>query len=178
MQVVDSSQILLNDGHGHFTFFETLPPTLGPAGNAIVTTMKAADVNGDGSPDLVLGETRPDPSYAGTSIQVLINDGHGHFTVETATRLPEEPQTALWPFRVLVDDLDDDGHPDLTIEFANRTLVPKDATAIYLNRGGVFQRVDAPAEGPQPGDGGPVGWVNGDGPHALLSRPSEGLPTP
>ena len=26
----NASQVLLNDGHGHFTFFETLPPTMGP----------------------------------------------------------------------------------------------------------------------------------------------------
>ncbi len=168
-EVVDSSQVLLNDGHGRFTFFERLPPTIGPAGDGIVTTMKAADVNGDGSPDLVFGETLAHPSWAGTSVQVLINDGHGHFADETATRMPEEPQARRVPQRVLMDDLDDDGHPDLTIEFTNRTDVPKDPTAVYLNRGGVFRRVESPAEGPQPEDGGPVGWVNGDGPHALLS---------
>jgi hypothetical protein len=161
-----ASQILLNDGHGHFTFFETLPPTLGPPQNAFVIDMKAADVNGDGAPDLIFAETLNDPWYVGATIQVLMNDGHGRFTDETSTRFPVEPHAHRSPLRVLVDDVDGDGHPDVTIEFANSN---KDPTAVYLNRDGVFRRIAAPKEGPDPQDGGPVGWVNGDGPHALLS---------
>jgi hypothetical protein len=161
-----ASQILLNDGQGHLTFFETLPPTLGPPQNAFVIDMKAADVNGDGAPDLIFAETLNDPWYVGTTIQVLMNDGHGRFTDETAKRFPAEPHAHRSPIRVLVDDVDGDGRPDVTIEFANSD---KDPTAVYLNRDGVFRRILGPKEGPAPRDGGPVGWVNGDGPHALLS---------
>jgi hypothetical protein len=164
-----ASQVLLNDGQGHFTFFETLPPTLGPPENAFVIDMKAADVNGDGAPDLIFGETLNDPWYVGTTVQVLMNDGHGQFTDETSTRFPVEPHAKRWPQRVLVNDVDGDGRPDVTIEFANAGADPKDPTAVYLDRAGVFRRIRAPVEGPVPESGGPVGWVNGDGAHALLS---------
>src|SRR5439155_26945035 len=43
-ECVDRTQVLLNDGHGVFTFWETLPPSIGPSGNAFVIDMKAADV--------------------------------------------------------------------------------------------------------------------------------------
>src|SRR5262249_1561258 len=78
--IQDASQILLNDGHGRFTFFETLPPTIRPRDNAFVLDMKVADVNGDGSPDLIFAETLTDPWYQTSRIQILINDGQGHFT--------------------------------------------------------------------------------------------------
>jgi hypothetical protein len=98
-----------------------------------------------------------------------MNDGHGHFTDETATRMPEQVHSAKWPQRLLVEDVNDDGRPDLTVEFANAGDQPKDDTAVDLNRDGVFRRIAGPADGPDPAVGGPVGYVNGDGPHALLS---------
>lgn len=170
---VDSSQVLLNDGHGNFTFFETLPPSIGPPQNAFVIDMKAADVNGDGSQDLIFAESLNDPWYVGANVQVLINDGHGHFTDETAARLPDPPKAKSWPDRVLVNDLNDDGRPDLTIQYAPAGVVPQaDPTVVYLNENGVFKRVTPPEDGFGDG-GGPIAWVNGDGPHALLSVGSE-----
>src|SRR5438067_2686026 len=79
----NASQVLLNDGSGHFSFFGTLPPTTGPPNNGFVIDMKAADINGDGAVDLVFAETLNDPWYVGTNLQVLTNDGHGRFTDET-----------------------------------------------------------------------------------------------
>lgn len=173
----NASQVLLNDGRGRFTFYETLPPTIGPANNAFVIDMKAADVNGDGAIDLVFAETLNDPWYVGTNLQVLVNDGHGHFSDETATRLPEPPADAKsWPQRVLVEDVNDDGHPDLTVQFAARGVVPQaDPTAVWLNQGGIFRRISGPLDGFRPESGGPVGYVNGDGPHALFSVESKPL---
>jgi FG-GAP-like repeat len=165
----NSSRVLLNDGHGRFAYFATLPPTIGPPNNAFVIDMKPADVNGDGAIDLVFGETLNDPWYVGTSIQVLINDGHGHFADETATRFPDQPHATRWSQRVLVEDVDDDGRPDVTVQFAPVGSTSDDLTAVYLNRDGAFQRIQAPSDGFQPQDSGPVGYVNGDGPHALLS---------
>jgi hypothetical protein len=162
-----ASQVLLNDGSGHFNFFETLPPMLGPSGNVFVLDMKSADVNGDGSPDLIFAETLNDPWYQTSKIQILINDGHGHFTDETSTRMPDEPQTSYNPWRVLVDDVNDDGRPDLTVHFTGNG----DANApigVYLNEDGIFRPIQAPRVGYSRGYGG-IAWVNGDGPHALFS---------
>jgi hypothetical protein len=166
----NASQVLLNDGRGHFTFFTTLPPTIGPPNNAFVIDMKAADVNGDSATDLVFGETLNDPWYVGTNIQVLINDGHGHFGDETSARLQSPPtQAKSWPQRVLLDDVNDDGRPDLTIQYAPQGIVPTaDPTALYLNDGGVFRPVAPPKDGFGQGGGG-IGWVNGAGPHPLFS---------
>jgi hypothetical protein len=173
----NSSQVLLNDGHGHFTFSATLPPTIGPPNNAFVIDMKAADVNGDGAVDLVFAESLNDPWYIGTNLQVLIGDGHGHFTDDTTARLPQPPsQAKSWPDRVLLDDINDDGRPDLTVQFAPEGQVTEvDPTIVYVNENGVFRRIAAPADG-FGREGGGVGWVNGDGPHALFSvefRPLE-----
>lgn len=166
----NASQILLNDGQGHFRFFETLPPTIGPPNNAFVIDMKAADVNGDGAVDLVFAETLNDPWYVGTNLQVLVNDGQGHYSDETATRLPNPPAGAKsWPERVLLEDVNDDGRPDLTVAFAPAGAVPQaDPTAVYLNDNGVFRRITPPRDG-FGGAGGGIGYVNGDGPHALFS---------
>jgi hypothetical protein len=165
----NASRVLLNDGHGHFTYFETLPPTIGPPDNAFVIDMKSADVNGDGSPDLIFAETRNDPWYQSASIQILINGGHGHFTDETATRMPEQPKTDNYPQRILVDDVNDDGRPDLTVHFTTGNVPQTTPTALYLNEDGVFQQVDAPKDGFGEEGGGGIGYVNGDGAHALFS---------
>jgi len=168
-QGANASRVLLNDGHGHFSFFETLPPTIGPPNNAFVIDMKAADVNGDGAPDLIFAESLNDPWYVGTNIQILMNDGHGRFADETAARLPDPPQAKSWPERVLVEDVNDDGRPDLTVQYAPAGVVPQaDPTAVYLNQGGIFRPTTAPKDGYGP-KGGAIGYVNGDGPHALFS---------
>ena len=166
----NASQVLLNDGHGRFTFLTTLPPTTGPPNNAFVIDMKAADVNGDGKIDLVFADTLNDPFYIGTSIQVLINDGTGHFADETATRLQSPPtQAKSWPERVLLNDVNGDGRPDLTIQYAPQGIVVNaDPTALYLNDDGVFKPATPPKDG-YGSQGGGIGWVNGDGPPALFS---------
>lgn len=114
---------------------------------------------------------------------MLINDGHGHFADETSTRLLEPPtQAKSWPQRVLLEDVNDDGRPDLTVQFSPAGVVPEaDPTMVYLNTDGVFRRIVAPKDG-YASIGGGIGWVNGDGPHALFSvewlRPNmDRLPT-
>lgn len=163
----NASQVLLNDGHGRFTFFETLPPTSGPPGNAFVIDMKAADLNGDGAPDLVFGETLNDPWYIGTTVQVLMNDGAGRFSDQTGAWMPTQPDTKSWPDRLLTEDVNDDGRPDLTIQYASAGRSP---TPVWLNTGASFVPVTSPGDGDFNVAGlGPVGYINGEGTHALVS---------
>jgi hypothetical protein len=166
---VERSAVLLNDGNGYFHFFEWLPPKLyGP--NALVLSIASTDVNGDGAPDLLLAETQQDPYYIGSKIQVLINDGQGHFTDETATRFPDEPNAQSWPDRLVLEDLNGDGTADLFLQYAPPGIVPQaDPTPFWLNENGVFVRMQGPAQGSQPNSRGMVGFVNGDGPHAFFS---------
>jgi hypothetical protein len=163
----NASQVLLNDGHGRFTFFETLPATIGPPNNAFVIDMKAADINGDGAIDLVFGETLNDPWYIGTTIQVLLNDGHGGFADRTAVWMPKQPDTKSWADRLLTEDVNDDGRPDLTIQYASAGRSP---TPVWRNAGTSFVPIPPPRDGDFSTSGlGPVGYINGAGSHALVS---------
>lgn len=61
-----------------------------------------ADVNGDGRPDIIIGNGR------GHSNQLLINQGHGAFKEEADT-LPDDTSDTL---AIGVGDLNNDGFPD------------------------------------------------------------------
>lgn len=110
----------LNDGRGNFTdVTERLP------GRATSNTVVAADLNGDGFPDLVVANAGPD--------FVWMNDGTGHFADESAARLPGVDDVSQ---DIAVGDVNGDGFPDLA--FGN-----EEQNRLYLNDGkGVFS--DAP----------------------------------
>jgi FG-GAP-like repeat len=167
---VQRSAVLLNDGQGDFSFSEWLPPKLYPPGIGLVMDIVPADVNGDGSVDLLMAETRNQPYYIGSKVQVLINDGRGHLSDETTTRMPHQPNASSWPDRLLVEDFNDDGKPDLAVQYASVGVTPEaDPTPFWLNENGVFTRIAGAREGPARNVRGPVGFVNGDGPHAFFS---------
>ena len=166
---VERSAVLLNDGHGSFDFFEWLPPKL-YGSNALVLSIASTDVNGDGAADLLLAETQQNPYSIGSKIQVLVNDGQGHFTDQTATRFPGEPDAQSWPDRLLLEDLNGDGKADAYLQYAPPGIVPQpDPTPFWLNENGVYVRIHGPTQGSQPNSRGMVGFVNGDGPHAFVS---------
>jgi enediyne biosynthesis protein E4 len=73
--------VLLNDGHGRFPEVTQQLP-LPPFGFWGATDIAVGDLNGDGAPDLVLGYSKL--NAPGVWFQILINDGHGHFTDETS----------------------------------------------------------------------------------------------
>jgi hypothetical protein len=79
-----SNRIYLNDGHGSFANSNPidLPPgcfDTGTAKNTITVSITAADLRHSGKMDLILNETTVNPFYQGACIQILINDGTGHF---------------------------------------------------------------------------------------------------
>lgn len=95
----------------------SLPAGLSPA--AVVT----GDVDGDGDLDLVLGNANQRP------IQLLLNDGSGSFTDESATRLPN-PTTGFATYAIDLADVNGDGYLDLV--FCNAQNLPN---GVYLNLG-------------------------------------------
>lgn len=130
------SQVLLNDGHGDFT---RIPPIALPASGIdkeIVLAVTSVDLNGDRYPDLMLSVTNGgerDVFYHSAYIQLLVNDGAGHFRDETATRLPQSKDSGApgWNMSLAAVDFNHDGHPDILVESAGGAITSK----VYLNRG-------------------------------------------
>ncbi|MDR3698810.1 MAG: VCBS repeat-containing protein [Candidatus Sulfopaludibacter sp.] len=94
--------VLFGDGKGHFVPGPPLPNKPDRSYSAPL-----ADLNGDGSLDMVISNDRPDPKV------VLLNDGKGRFTMAGTFGDPG------WPTRnVVLADLNGDGSPDIAV--ANR----------------------------------------------------------
>jgi len=135
---IGQNQLLTNDGNGFFTY-ETA--TRLPTQTFRSRGVGLGDIDGDGDPDLVIGNSSDEQN------RIYINDGSGVFTDETATRLPAYLDTTS---DTELFDVDLDG--DLDIIFANASLVffpmgppaPGPAVnALYINDGnGVFTAAD------------------------------------
>jgi len=96
------SVVFFGDGKGHFT---PGPPLPGPPVRSYSAPL--ADLNGDGSLDMVISNDQPDTKM------VLLNDGHGRFRLAGTFGDPN------WPTRnVVLADLNRDGYPDIAV--ANR----------------------------------------------------------
>jgi hypothetical protein len=130
------SQVLLNDGHGNFT--KSAPITLPASGidKEIILAVTPIDLNGDAFPDLMLSVTNGgerDAFYNTDYLQLLVNDGTGHFRDETAARLPQSKDSSSpgWLMSLTSVDFNHDGHPDILAESANWPITSK----VYLNKG-------------------------------------------
>ncbi|MBA4067496.1 MAG: hypothetical protein C0501_28060, partial [Isosphaera sp.] len=97
-----------NNNPGVATFFQTGTPlaTALSAGGA-AGSLKAGDLNGDGTTDLFVGST-------GGSPVVYYGDGNGGFVPTTITSLPAGQRNALPPVAV-VGDVNGDGRLDLGV---------------------------------------------------------------
>ena len=78
-------RVFVNDGTGHFADGPVLPESGAAGGPAIGGCAAVADLNGDGYPDVIVAWTQPD------LIQILMNNGDGTFSDETATRMTAIP---------------------------------------------------------------------------------------
>lgn len=102
-------RLLLGDGKGNFTLGPDPNPIYGS--QAPVVTVLAADFNGDGKPDLNLGNMIPNtPSSASQS--VAFNQGNGVFSAPVAV-----PSSSP-----IMADLNGDGHTDM-VYAAGMTIV-------------------------------------------------------
>jgi hypothetical protein len=125
--------VLLNDKHGAFPSVSSELP-LPPYGFNSPVDFKAADLNGDGFPDIVASYVKTRGS-TGRWIQVLINNGDGGFRDQTQTRLPQSDNNESWIKEIVLVDLNKDGAPDIAT-----ALVPKgppwdEPPPFYLNDG-------------------------------------------
>lgn len=105
-------ELLLGDGHGRFRIADDALPAAVAAPYAPHYDGSAlADVNGDGSLDLVLaGSPQAERS------RVLLNDGGGHF--RTGADLPPKPYGAdAEGLGIAAGDVDRDGRTDLVLSY-------------------------------------------------------------
>jgi uncharacterized protein (TIGR03437 family) len=131
--------LFLNDGRGHFTPGEPdrLPPILRSTQFAAITA-KFIDVNHDGRLDLYVGlnhgENQPHDI-------LLLNDGHGFFTLAPDNALPNRYGGRNWgTVCIQVVDFDNDGWPDLINAVYGGPFYSEGAVQILLNnRDGTFR---------------------------------------
>lgn len=130
-----ASQVLLNDGKGDFS--KAAPVDLPRSGvdREIVLDVKAIDLNGDSYADLMLSVTNGGANnefYRTPYIQLLVNDGSGHFRDETQLRLPQAKKAdAGWYMVLSPVDFNRDGKMDILASTAGGTV----DSVVYLNRG-------------------------------------------
>jgi Putative Ig domain/FG-GAP-like repeat len=143
------SEVYLNPGNGNFSAAKPivlpappLPATTGlfsstPSGPSVLD-IEPIHISSSKYNDLVVVSTTGD--YEGFAVQILINDGSGHFTDETASRLLGAPTAGVfpagsglggltWDIHAFVDDLNGDGRPDIITE--GRSL----PSEVFLNDG-------------------------------------------
>jgi len=91
--------IFWNDGAGGFA---AAPSTVGPEHNSI-RAAAAADINGDGIPDLIVGDER-------TGMFLCVGAGHRTFEAPAALGVGSGA-----PYAIAVADLNRDGRPDIVV---------------------------------------------------------------
>jgi hypothetical protein len=108
-------QVLLNDGSAHFRVAaDALPSDMTQRYTPHWDAAGAADVNGDGSSDLILLGSS---SFAS---RVLLNDGHAHFRI-LADAIPPKPWAPTANgLAVTPVELNGDGHTDLLAAFTKQ----------------------------------------------------------
>jgi hypothetical protein len=170
-------QILLNDGSGHFRVADgALPDLQGQpySGSAFV------DVNGDGSPDLVLAR-----ADVGGSDRVLLNDGRGHFSVAPTPLHANANGPNSVGLGIATGDINGDGRPDLVMASTLQSpfYVGANLQVLISNGDGTFRDETKARLRNEPG--ADVRWIafpqlidlNGDGKLDLVTH-LDGYPTP
>jgi len=114
-------QVFLGLGNGSFQNPVNYPAGINP------NFITAADVNGDGAPDLIVATTAPSFTY---NVDVLLGKGNGTFG-STASF-----STDYGPAWIAVADLNGDGKPDLAIAHC---CGETDTTFMFGNGDGTFQ---------------------------------------
>ena len=137
--------VLLGNGDGTFQSQVTYETGQNPQAIAI------ADINGDGKPDLIVGNTGSS-YYPGDTISILLGNGNGTFQTQQALATGDAPAS------IVATDVNGDGKIDLVVANDGSGTV----SVLLGNGDGVFQPQQSFATGSSP-DSVAVADVNGDG---------------
>jgi len=156
------SHVFLNEG-GRFDLARriALPESAYGIDNQMHMKTLAADFDGDGHIDLAILRSRFEPFYGGNYLQILRNDGSGHFTDVTETQvdrpfLDKDGARLDWTDYWQLADINGDGAMDILGHRTTGTQAP----LAYINDGaGRFSVVDIASSG----GGRPVSWGDFDG---------------
>jgi hypothetical protein len=109
-----------------------------------VVTAESADLNGDGLPDVISAHCYRTPSLNLMMLVPYIQQSNGTFTQEAKNTFVDFDYNQDVPYRLFVQDLNQDGHVDITFgsEMWDDTRYPDSPSAgVYLNDGlGNFAR--------------------------------------
>ena len=164
--------VLLNDGKGVFSKDPTkLPPINEP--DDFTLSLALGDVNGDGKPDLFLGESERQQ-------RILINNGTGTFvdqTLDDGNGVPRIPELKLRAYRSELVDIDGDGDLDVVVvnDVASPTGNIKRSYALFNDGKGHFtpqELVDIPANA----YGVAIGDLNSDNLPDIVVTTSNDIP--
>ncbi|RYE93992.1 MAG: VCBS repeat-containing protein, partial [Myxococcales bacterium] len=160
------SRLLLNDGTAHFAE-APFPPKKGP----YAYNTEACDIDGDGDLDVLLDNAAGDLPGGKHRTQILVNDGQGVFTDETAARVDSEPNSD--DNIVKCADLDDDGDLDLIVGSLSNPaekVLRNDGQGHFVIVADAFPATDDPTLGLDVAD------LDGDGRLDVVTGQGEGSP--
>jgi len=120
---VTSAATTILDGNGQGGLQQPVGyAVLGEGPSFPALAVAAADLNGDGRPDLVMS------NYSDRSISVVLNRGHGTFTQGAIYKLPYPPAS------LAIGDFNGDGKPDVAVAM----LVENQIAVLLGNGDGTF----------------------------------------
>jgi len=162
------SRIFLNDGSAHFSDGTTgnYPPKNGP----YTYNVEACDFDEDGDLDLLLDNAGGHIAGQGNISQLLVNDGTGKFTDQTANLITNEPYADDNALKCA--DINGDGHYDLlvaSLEVPEKLLL-NDGTGHFKFSPGAFPNIIDPTLGIDIGD------MDGDKKLDVITGQGEGTP--
>ena len=151
--------VLLGNGDG--TFQTAVSYGSGGAG---ATSVAVRDLNGDGKPDLVVGNYCINSSCVNGVVGVLLGNGDGTF--QTAVTYPSD---GIYAFSVAAADVNGDGKPDLLVaNLLNNNSTDGSVSVLLGNGDGTFQTAVTYDSGGYEALSLAVADVNGDGKFDLV----------